>query len=205
MKDLLWDFLIGMWKWVWRHNKAVAILVLISIGVAGLEAAQSGFLSNTLYRATSRFVPWKPLFAQQRATKAIYKIRLPGSTESTFMTKGERCPLGSEIAITYTRTGDGWLAAVGYNRVQGYYPLTAHGLKAVEIEKNTEYPAGVTVNSPVGEEVFLILGSNKPFDEKRDFDPLLQKTRLAAKGGELDLAGSLRDDFDVAPVMTCIS
>lgn len=204
MKDL-WDFLIRMWKRLWRHNKAVAISVLILIGIAILEAAQSGYLGDTAYRAAARFVPWQPLFAQQRATKAIYKIRLPGSTESTFMTKGERCPLGSEIAITYTRTGDGWLAAVGYNRVQGYYSLMAHGSKAVEIEKSTEYQAGFTITSAVGEELIFIIGSNKPFDVKRDFDPLLQKTRLAAKGGELDLAGALSGYFDVAPVMTCIS
>ena len=204
MKDL-WDFLIWVWKWLWRYNKVVAISVLILIGIAILEAAQSGFLGGTAYRAAARFVPWQPLFAQQRATTAIYKIRLPGSTESTFMTKGDRCPLGSEIAIMYTRTGDGWIAAVGYNRVQGYYSLTAHGSKAIEIEKGTQYPAGFTINSAVGEELIFIIGSNKPFDVKRDFDPLLQKTRLAAKGGELDLAGSLSDDFDVAPVMTCIS
>jgi hypothetical protein len=121
------------------------------------------------------------------------------------MTKGDRCPLGSEIAIMYTRTGDGWIAAVGYNRVQGYYSLTAHGSKAVEIEKDTQYPAGFTINSVVGEELIFIIGSNKPSDVKRDFDPLLQKTRLATKGGELDLAGTLSGYFDVAPVMTCIS
>ena len=121
------------------------------------------------------------------------------------MTKGDRCPVGSEIAITYTRTGDGWIAAVGYNRVQGYYPLTAYGFKAVEIEKGTDYQVGFAITSAVGEELIFIIGSNKPFDVKRDFDPLLQKTRLAAKGGEPDLAGLLSDGFDVARVMTCVS
>jgi|CXWL01.1.fsa_nt_gi hypothetical protein len=201
-----WDFLISwMWKPLWRYNKAVAISVLILIGVAILEAAQSGFLGDSAYRAAARFVPWQPWFASQRATHAIHKIRTPGSTESSFMTNGQRCPLGSEIAIAYTRTGNGWIAAVGYNRVQGYYSVTAHGFKAVEIEKGTEYHAGFTVTSTVGEELIFIIGSNKPFDVKHDFDPLLQKTRLAAKGGELDLAGSLSGHFDVAPVMTCIS
>ena len=205
MRDICRDFLIKMWKRLWRYNKAVGISMLILIGIVILEAAQSGFIGDTAYRAAARFAPWQPWFAQQRATNAIYKIRMPGSTESAFMTKGERCPLGSEVAITYARTGYGWMAAVGYNRVQGYYSLTGHKLTAVEIEKSTEYQAGFTINSTVGEEIFLIIGSNKPFDVKRDFDPLLQKTRLAAKGGELDLAGSLSDDFDVAPVMTCIS
>jgi hypothetical protein len=166
------DFLIRQWKRLWRYNKAFASSMLILTGVVILEAAQSGFLGDIAYRAAARFAPWQPWFAQQQATKVIYTIRMPGSTESAFMTVGQRCPLGSEIVITYTRTGNGWLAAVGYNRVQGYYPLTAHELKAVEIEKNTEYPGGVTINSSVGEEVFLIIGSNKPFDVKRDFDPL---------------------------------
>ena len=204
MEKLL-DFVIKILMWVWRQSKIVAISVLILIGMLTLEAAQSGYLGDTAFRAAARFVPWQPLLAQQRATTAIYKIRLPGSKQSVIMTKGERCPLGSEIAITYARTGDGWMAAVGYNKVQGYYPLTAHGSKAVEIEKDTEYQAGFTINSAVGEELILIIGSNKPFDVKLDLDPLLQKTRLAAKGGELDLAGSLSYGFDVAPVMTCIS
>lgn len=201
MKDFWFEGVKRVWKW----NKAVTIILIVVGLTVILEAAQSGFLGDSAYRGAARVVPWKPWFAPKQATTAIYKLRKQGSSEFAFMTKGDKCQVGSEISITYARTGDGWIAAVGYNLLQGYYPLTAHGLTAVEINKNIKYEIRFSMTSAAGEEMIFIIGSNKPFDTKRDFDPVLRDRRHIGKGGEPDFAGSLSGEFDVAPVMTCFS
>lgn len=56
MNDLFLKWMKRLWKW----DQAIAILLGIVILSFTLEAAQSGFLGDTAYRGSARFVPWQP-------------------------------------------------------------------------------------------------------------------------------------------------
>jgi hypothetical protein len=190
-----------------RSRKFIALLASIVLCVVLTEAGQSELLGTSLFRMSARILPWHPLLTQRKSTTATFEIKKPSSPKYSFMTKGERCPVKSHVRFSFERSGDGWVAAIEINDRRGIQPLTPDGLEAIPIEGKTIYTGSFEITSSDGLETFVVIGSSKPFNITKDFQPLYEREVAShkKKGVTPDFALLQSSIFDVSTPISCVS
>ena len=194
MIDAIWRFIQLLWQ---KDARVSAVVVAVVVLLFLVEGAQCNLFGESAYRIASRVLPWHSICQQRASLDVGFNIQRLGSGTLGPLTLGAKCPVGSNISFSFTRSRSGWIS--GFWITEGFgqesndrapYPLLDNNLAALPY-KGKEWYSGrtVVIESGEGMELFVFVGADKPFDPQDEIIPAMRRLKFdASKGGRTLLA-----------------
>ena len=197
------ELLLKIYEWISRRGKVASIVFIILAILASGEGAQNQLFGDATYRIAASILPWHPLFLGRAALEAEFVLLdesgSPGKTINIGRSSGRitNCPVDSKIGFSYSRSRSGWVAVFGVTNIfdEDFDSSSVYSLEkklvAQKVSGNVQYKDGVAfITKAEGSELFVIVGSDKPFDPMDEIVPQLRKLkRINTKGGGGVLSG----------------
>ena len=197
------EIVLKFYEWISRRGKAASIGFIILAILAFGEGAQNQLFGDAAYRIAASILPWHPLFLGRAALEAEFVLLDDSGSTKKSINVGRssgsiaNCPVVSKIGFSYRRSRSGWVAAFGVTNLfdedfdsRNVYSLEKE-LVAQKISGKVLYRDGVArITKAEGSELFVIVGSDKPFDPMDEIVPELRKLeRIRTMGGGGVLSG----------------
>ena len=211
----IWKYIRCLIGWLWTcglWGKVISVVATLLVIFIVAECAQSRLFGESIFRLAAWALPWRPFFPQRANIQAKFNIQLPGSENSEALHDGVKCPVGSIIRFRYERSQSGWVSAFGIAgpvakvEEMDVYALSRGGIKAVMVAGITPHEGKFEITTPGGRELFVIVGSDKPFHPRDEVIPALVRLRKNwARGGRPYLTGYNVTWTDDPAMLTCQS